>query len=236
MEITKGKTRREQLSEATYQEIKETALELMREKGSSGLSLREITRRMGMSASAFYHYFPSLNDLITVLIVDSFQALGAAVAAAREEARAENQSHSEQLRRIAHRFRQWGVDYETQFQLIYGTPIAGYAAPPEVTVPYVRQIGVPVFETLVEGIQTGSLVPNKAIRYIPPTVMMHYASHTDSEDEVSILATHILNVFWQAVFGLIMLEINHHLQPTVGDTMAFFDYHIRLQLTLLSET
>ncbi len=230
------KTRRERMTEATHQEIRDTAFAVMREYGTNGLSVREITRRMGMSASAFYHYYPSLNDLITVLIVDSFKAMAAAVARARDEARAAKQPPVEQLLTMAHGIRHWGLEHAVRFQLIYGTPLAGYAAPAEVTVPYVRQISVPVLETLAEGIRSGALVPIPTLQHIPPSVRAHYVSQLGREDEVLVLAYHLVNVFWASIFGLVMLEVNNHQQPTVGDTSAFFDHHVRLQLMMIAST
>lgn len=133
----------------------------------------------------------------------------------------ENQTCHEQLLSMAHAFRQWGLDYSVKFQLIYGTPITGYAAPAEVTVPYVRQIGIPVLETIAEGIKTGEVLPGESLRHIPITVNAHYHSRIDTGDAVDILANHILNVIWQSVFGSVMLEINHHLDAGVGDTATF---------------
>lgn len=227
------KTRRAQLTEDTYQEIKATAFEIMREKGTNSLSVREISRRIGMSASAFYHYFPSLHDLITTLIVDSFKEVAAAVAAARQQAKTGDQNYRDQLLSMAQGFRMWGVNHSDKFQLIYGTPISNYAAPEEVTVPFVQQMSVPVLETLIAGIKSGEIDPPHELRNIPTSINLHYHRRADTEDEVHLLANHILNVIWQSVFGLVMLEINNHLYPTVGDTTTFFDYHLQLQLTLV---
>lgn len=227
------KTRRERMTEAIYQEIKDTAFEVMREKGTNGLSVREIARRIEMSASAFYHYFSSLDVLITALIVDSFKDVAEAIAIAKRGAVAANKDTPQQLHIIAHAFRRWALDHTVKFQLIYGTPISGYAAPPETTVPYVQQIGVPILETLVEGIKRGEITPTTEINNIPNKTYEHYRSRTHPTDEPNILAHHILNVIWQSVFGLVMLEVNNHLQPGVGDTETFFDYHVRLQLKLI---
>ena len=227
------KTRREQMTEATYQEIKEIAFEVMREKGTHGLSVREIGRRIGMSASAFYHYFPSLDDLITALIVDSFKDLADAITIAKRDSVAAKKSYVEQLHAIAHAFRRWGLDHTVKFQLIYGTPISGYAAPPEITVPYVQQIGVPVIETLIEAIESDEICTADEIKNIPSPILEHYNIRLNTDKKSVIQANHILNVIWQSVFGLVMLEINNHLQPGVGDTATFFDYHVRLQLSLV---
>lgn len=227
------KTRRKQLTEEMYQEIKATAFAIMREKGTNSLSVREIARRIAMSASAFYHYFPSLHALITALIVDSFKEVAEAVAAAKQQAKIEGQNCPQQLLSMAHGFRMWGLNNSVKFQLIFGTPISDYAAPEEVTVPYVQQIGIPVLETLIAGIKNGEIFPPDELRNIPTSVSLHYRDRGGGEDAVRLLAYHILNVIWQSVFGLIMLEINNHLHPTVGDTKAFFDYHVRLQLTWL---
>jgi len=74
--------RREKIRDITREEIKNTARQLMAEKGAAGLSIRAIAREMGMTASALYHYFSNLNGLITALIEDAFTQLADTVEAA----------------------------------------------------------------------------------------------------------------------------------------------------------
>ena len=55
--------------------------------GAAGLSLRAVAREIGMVSSAVYRYVASRDELLTLLIIESYDALGAAVeAAARQPA------------------------------------------------------------------------------------------------------------------------------------------------------
>src|SRR5680860_1815944 len=78
-------TRRERVRAATIDEIKETALRLMHSTGTTDLKFSEIARAMGLTAPALYRYFADSDALLTELVVDAFDDLGAAVAAARDD-------------------------------------------------------------------------------------------------------------------------------------------------------
>ncbi len=58
-------------------EIKASARRQIAEVGASALSLRAVSRELGMVSSALYRYFPSRDALLTALIVDAFDAVGA---------------------------------------------------------------------------------------------------------------------------------------------------------------
>ena len=57
----------------------------MREYGTTDVRFADIAREMGMTAPALYRYFADSDELLTALIVDAFNDLGAAVAAARHD-------------------------------------------------------------------------------------------------------------------------------------------------------
>ncbi|NWF25692.1 TetR/AcrR family transcriptional regulator [Streptomyces sp. PKU-EA00015] len=58
--------------------IKEEARRQLAAEGAAKLSLRAVARELGMVSSALYRYFPSRDDLLTALIVDAYDAVGAA--------------------------------------------------------------------------------------------------------------------------------------------------------------
>src|SRR5258706_10143159 len=64
------------------EEIKRTARRHLAELGAPNLSLRAVAREVGLVSSAVYRYFASRDDLLTALIIDAYDALGAAVEAA----------------------------------------------------------------------------------------------------------------------------------------------------------
>ena len=55
--------------------------ELVEERGPSGVSLREVARRVGVSHGAPMRHFSGIADLLTAVAVDGFRALQADVAA-----------------------------------------------------------------------------------------------------------------------------------------------------------
>src|SRR5665647_921109 len=59
--------------------IKDVSRRLLAEKGVTGLSLREVAREMGLVSSALYRYFATRDELLTALILDAYNDLGAAV-------------------------------------------------------------------------------------------------------------------------------------------------------------
>src|SRR5882724_13365973 len=58
-------------------EIKQVARRHLATDGAN-LSLRAVARDMGMVSSAVYRYFPSRDDLLTALIIDAYDSVGAA--------------------------------------------------------------------------------------------------------------------------------------------------------------
>src|SRR5215470_8923865 len=74
-----GRTARERARAELTREIKEEARRQLVTSGADGLSLRAVSRELGMVSSALYRYFPSRDDLLTALIIDAYDAIGAAV-------------------------------------------------------------------------------------------------------------------------------------------------------------
>ncbi|MDK8769203.1 TetR/AcrR family transcriptional regulator [Corynebacterium freneyi] len=103
------------------------------EVGPVTLSTRAITRELGMASSAFFRYYPSKEALLTALIEESYGDL-----AERLEA-VDGPSPAETWLRRANELRRWALESPHDFQLIYGTPIPGYAAPPE-TIPLAERV------------------------------------------------------------------------------------------------
>lgn len=112
----------------TTARILAAAREEIASHGGGGLSMRAIAREVGLVSSAVYRYFPTREALLTAMIVESYGHLDAALGAAPGD------SGPDRWRGLAAAFRDWARDHPHEFQLVYGTPIPGYQAPPE-TVP-----------------------------------------------------------------------------------------------------
>ncbi len=98
----------------------------MAEKGAPGLSLREVAREMDLVSSALYRYFPTRDDLLTALIVDAYNDLGAFAERAERRAR-DDPRH--RMHVAASAIRKWAKANPNEYALLYGSPVPGYEAP-----------------------------------------------------------------------------------------------------------
>ncbi len=121
---------------ALIADITETARRHLAESGAPGLSLRAVARELGMASSAIYRYFPSRDALLTQLIIDAYDALGAAVE--EREAAIDRDDLRGRFAAVAHGVRDWARANPHQYALIYGSPVPGYAAPEDTIVPATR--------------------------------------------------------------------------------------------------
>lgn len=120
--------------------IKEVSRRLIADKGVTGLSLREVAREMGLVSSALYRYFATRDDLLTALILDAYNDLGAAVE--RAERRSVALDSRGRWHAATRAIRRWAKQHPHEYALIYGTPVPNYVAPQETIVAATRVSGV----------------------------------------------------------------------------------------------
>ena len=225
-----ARKRNEELNAATAEAIKQAARQLMAEEGTNGLSVRGIAKVLDLTPPAIYHYFASLDDLTTALIVDSFNGLADALEAAAAQSLA--LTVGGKLIDVLTAYRQWAVDYPIDFQLIYGNPIPGYVAPREVTVPAVVRTFVVTVSFFEEALQTGELIPIYPYVHIPPVVEARLQELiADGGYPIATLSMYLTMIIWTQVHGIIYLELFNHIQPNVGDVRVFYETQIRNMLT-----
>jgi AcrR family transcriptional regulator len=205
--------------------IKAAARQQMAQRGTAGIALRGIARELGITAPAIYNYYPRLEDLITALIVDAFNALADAIEAA--EATVQSPTRGPKIMASCLAYREWAVAHPVDFQLIYGNPIPGYVAPAEITVPLARRPFDGLFRLFLEAYQSGELVVPEEYAPVPPSITAHFAGWlpTAGYDFPDALLC-LLMSGWARIHGLVMLEMFEHIGPVVGDPAAFFRYEV----------
>ena len=182
-----SETRREKQRRLLVDDILSAAREQLEAVGPGGVSLRGISRAVGMSAPSLYTYFPSLGHVFTELIVQSFESLAAAVRGA--VASVADQPLKTRLLAGPRAYRSWAIDHPQHFNLVFFDQIAGYQAPPEgPTVDAQVAVLLPIATPYAEarGIEVESL-------------------ETPGEALDGFLG------WWGAFHGLVALEVNHHL-------------------------
>lgn len=106
-------------------EILDAARYQVAEVGAAALSMRAVARELGMVSSAVYRYFPSRDDLLTALIIQSYRALADALRAADSPRAHPRRRWSAVCRAL----REWALAHPHEYALLYGTPVPGYRAP-----------------------------------------------------------------------------------------------------------
>ncbi len=221
-----SRTRREKILDITREEIKEAARKLMADKGTAGLSIRAIAREMNMTAPALYHYYASLNDLITALILDAFTRLAEAL-----EAAAANESlktSADKLTAVANTNRQWALTHPVDYQLIYGNPIPGYQQPTDLTYPPARRGFIVTARLFAAAIDNGEIDLPAGYGKLPPAIEQSLKELTQVEGhELPLPALYLAATAWAKLHGHVMLELFNLIQPVIADVDAYFQYEIQ---------
>lgn len=199
-------------------EIKRLAREQLRTVGASGLSLRAIARDLDMASSAIYRYFPSRDDLLTALIVDAYDELGALAEAAD---RAVPRAHlHERFRAAAFAAFDWSRAEPAQYGLIFGTPVPGYAAPTDTVGPATRYTSV-LTGILADALAAGHrplVTPHVSDSVLADLARMRGQSGLDVEPHALVVGFHA----WTSIFGTISFLLFGHFHNVVEAHEALF--------------
>jgi AcrR family transcriptional regulator len=206
---------------ATIEAIKERARHHLAAEGAPGLSLRAIARDLGMVSSGIYRYYDSRDSLLTDLIVDAYDSIGAAAEAANRAHRSRSIEH--RFVAIAEALRSWARAHPAEYGLVYGTPIPGYAAPADTIAPAVR-VSMVLLRLLADGVADGSIHATDPVP-TPRSVRSELASLTELagvDIPAPVLARGLQS--WTAIFGTISFELFGHLHNVIVDYDGFFHH------------
>ena len=209
--------RRERLREQTRTEIKDHARRLMAEGGNASLSLGAIARAMGMTTPALYRYYSGRDDLLTELIIDAYNALADAQAAAKANFPAEDLA--EQLHAASLAYRIWAIENPSDFLLLFGTPVPDYHAPKA----QVFEAASRVFRAFLDPMQAaadrGILRVRHDLVTAAPDLCLPLGHDLPPLADPPVLLTGI--AAWGRIHGLIMLEVCGHVQG-IRDPAQFY--------------
>lgn len=219
------RTARALARETLTREILTAARARLASTGPAELSLRAVARDVGMVSSAVYRYFPSRDALLTALLVECYDELGAAV----EEAEAAVARDDVEGRWLAacRALRAWCVERPGDFALLYGTPVPGYAAPRDTVEPATRVVRVLV--RVVADASAGGARPvpappgaDDATALVGPA-RAYVAARGLIEPDAPTESVARTLMAWTTLFGTVSFELFGHLERTVADHARWFD-------------
>jgi AcrR family transcriptional regulator len=195
--------------------IKDEARRQLAAEGATKLSLRAIARELGMVSSALYRYVPSRDDLLTALIIDAYDAVGAE---AEQALAARAGDPPARWSAICVAVRAWALAHPHEYALIYGSPVPGYAAPEATIVPASR-VGLALLSVVRDAHTAGRLALTPLSARARPEARRMAA---DLAPDLPPEAVAALVAAWAEMSGLISFELFGQFENVVEDRDAFY--------------
>ncbi len=199
----------------TIQEIKDAALQQLAEAGTGGLSLRGVARAVGMTVQSIYHYFDSRDALLAELVVDAHHALADAVQTAADSSRGRRPAERQLAATLA--YRHWALAHRSAFLLLYGTPVPGFAPPPETTSAAALRLAVPFLDVVFD-----SWTPHQLAAVPLPAGAEPVADVRSPGIPLPPGALALFIELRARMHGQVMLELLGHLGPMQRQAEALF--------------
>ncbi|MDN5916067.1 MAG: TetR/AcrR family transcriptional regulator [Pseudonocardia sp.] len=199
-------------------EIVDAARRQLAEVGAAGLSLRAVSRELGMVSSALHRYFPTRDDLLTALITEGYDALGDAVHAA--DASAPSDDFPARWLAVATAIRTWALAHPHEYALIYGSPVPGYSAPSD-TIPSAERTVTTLVTVLADAYTAGRLDTSTDPAPVPLDADVARARDTMGvglPDEALLR----LVTAWTALFGHVTFELFGQFENVLYQRDALF--------------
>ncbi|MGW7332459.1 TetR/AcrR family transcriptional regulator [Streptomyces sp. NPDC054840] len=210
------KTPRERYRQQVREEVKEKAWQQIAGSGASALSLNAIAKQMGVSGPALYRYFAGRDELITELIRDAYRSLADAFIAAAAADNGGPGAGRPGLARLAHVLRRWALADPHRYFLLYGTPVPGYHAPPDITA-----IASELMSVLLDACTAPAAEPH--------AFEDHLAAHrawAGGHPDAPPAALRQALAFWSRLHGVLSLELAGHFTGMGLDPALYFQAEV----------
>jgi AcrR family transcriptional regulator len=201
---------------ANRERVTATARAQLARRGAAGLSLREVAREMGQTSSALYRYFATRDELLTALILDAYNDLGAAVE--RAEARVAREDLRGRWRSACRAIRRWARGHPHEYALIFGSPVPGYEAP-ELTVAAATRVSAVLAGIVVDRYRAAprASAPAEVVAALEWPAVAAFMPGVPARAAVRALMA------WTQVFGCVSFELFGHYVGSVRRPGAYFD-------------
>ena len=216
------------------------AREELAEAGPGALSVRSIARRLGVAAGGLYRYVEGRDDLLTALVVEAYEGIGAAAerAAAEHAAARAGDGPAEAWVAAWLAVREHALERPHEFALVYGTPVIGYAAPARTVDAATRLITV-LAQLAVDarpsagGPSAPVTSPGTGLREDLDRVRDWSIAHLEGGDRITDAAALGVLRGWTEGIGTIGFELHGHYVGSVEHGAAYLEAVARAQARTL---
>jgi|KBSSwiStaDraftv2_1062776.scaffolds.fasta_scaffold147823_2 AcrR family transcriptional regulator len=221
-------SRRDRLRAATKAEIVETARKLLVADGLPGVTLRAISRDMGMTAPALYRYYDSLDTLLESLCAALFDECTAFI----ESRMATAEGLTGRLAAACRAFRDWSLVHPAEFGIMFASPVE---ASGPFTVMHATDSKVHAAAMRFSGTYLALFV--EAWQQRPFPVAAEEALPRRLREQLTAFRTAVgtplpagaLQIFlscWIRLYGMVALELFGHLSFALTDAEELFELEL----------
>jgi AcrR family transcriptional regulator len=211
------RTARERARTEITREILDAARGYLATDGAPALSLRAIARDLGMASSALYRYFDGRDALLTRLIIDAYDSLGAAAEAG--ESVVDRADLAGRFTAVCRAVRAWALAHPNEYALIYGSPVPGYVAPADTVAPASRVTTV-LMRILIDATTAGRIPASdtQAPEDAAAVALAPIRSYLPPDVPAPLIQRGLMT--WTGLFGVVSFELYGQLHQVVGDPPA----------------
>ncbi|KAF0109810.1 MAG: TetR family transcriptional regulator [Chloroflexi bacterium] len=192
-------------------------------EGAPALSLRAIARALCISAPSIYNYFPDRDALVTALIIEAYYTFGTHQLEARDAVPADDLRG--RMKSIGLAYRTWALAFPQRYQLIFGTPIPGYAAPIEQIFPTAAR-SLSALVSVVEALRQAGKLKADNFPQIREDFKVGFEQWKTYGGQVDSLSLSVAMLIWARVHGLVSLEIAGNIPPCGPDGSALYRFEL----------
>lgn len=212
---------RQRVRAAVSADIVAEARRQLAEVGAGALSLRAVARELGMASSAVYRYFPSRDELLTALIVESYDSLGEVA----EAAAAAGGTALSRWQAVCRSIRGWALEHPHEYVLLYGSPVPGYQAPP-VTLAPASRVTLALAKVVVDAHDSGELAVPEGTR-LPRTVAAEVRQIAQlALPGVPLAAVAQALLVWAQLLGQVSFELFRRFEGIIENPEVLFEYAV----------
>jgi AcrR family transcriptional regulator len=218
-----SRSRRERLRAATVDEIHATARRLLVDDGAAAVTLRAISREMGMTAPALYRYYDSLDSLLEGLCVVLYDECTAYIESAVSAL--PDDDLGGRLTTAARAFRQWSVDHPAEFTTMFARRVD--IDPDQYLISRYHEACMRIanaFFTLFIALWHRSPFPVPADADLDPALRGEFAAFAaETGGNVPAGAVQVFISCWIRLYGIVALEVFGHLRFAMSDGAPMFE-------------
>ncbi|WP_172582509.1 TetR/AcrR family transcriptional regulator [Subtercola boreus] len=210
----------------TVQEIKQLAMDQIRQGGADAVTLSGIVREMSMSPAALYRYFANRDALLADLVFDAYNELADWLTGLELGAG----SAVKNLDAVLRGTRRWALEHPNAYRLIFQTTIgSGEEFAADRLIPAASRSMAVIIDALaaVTGQQEATLVDNRQRAEVSVSEALRTWGDRSglSEFSTGVLALALLT--WTRLHGIISLELGGHLTATGIGANTLFDLEVQ---------